>query len=177
MKATSLSFGKKVAVTMLLASSSFVATAATGGFQMVLIENTPGVNKIKAGLYQDGIAEATAASDKQADLFSKHMSLCVAYTHLTQFEQAEQSCSAAIHAARRAESADSSSKREMRSFAYTNRGVARLMGQDPVAALADFQQATTLEQSAINQHNLELLNAKIKGISPVYTAANLKMAD
>ena len=38
MKATSLSFGKKVAV-MLLASSSFVASAATSGFKMVLIED------------------------------------------------------------------------------------------------------------------------------------------
>ncbi len=69
MKATSFSFGKKVAV-MLLASSSFVASAATSGFKMVLIEDTPGVSKIKAGLYQDGVAEATAATDKQADSFS-----------------------------------------------------------------------------------------------------------
>jgi HPt (histidine-containing phosphotransfer) domain-containing protein len=177
MKATSLSFGKKVAV-MLLASSSFVATAATtGGFKMVLIEDTPGVGKIKAGLYQDGIAEASASTDKQADLFSKQMSLCVAYTHLAQFKQAEQACSAAIYAARRAEGTDSSYKREMRSFAHTNRGVARLLGQDPVAALADFQLATTLEQSDINQHNLTLLNDKIKAVSPVYTAATLKMAN
>lgn len=175
MKATSLSFGKKVAV-MLLASSSFVASAATSGFKMVLIEDTPGVSKIKAGLYQDGVAEATAA-DKQADSFSKNMSLCVAYTHMAEFKQAEQACSSAIYAARRAESTDSSYKREMRSFAYTNRGVARLMGQDPVAALADFQQATTLEQSEINKHNLALLNEKLKAASPVYTASTLKVAD
>ena len=176
MKATSLSFGKKVAV-MLLASSSFVASAATSGFKMVLIEDTPGVSKIKAGLYQDGVAEATAATDKQADAFSKHMSLCVAYTHMAQFKQAEQACSSAIYAARRAEGSDSSYKREMRSFAHTNRGVARLMGQDPVAALADFQQATTLEQSEINQHNLALLNEKMKAVSPVYTASTLNVAD
>ncbi|MDF3126981.1 hypothetical protein [Rheinheimera sp. 1928-s] len=175
MKATSLSFGKKVAV-MLLASSSFVATATTGGFKMVLIEDTPGVSKIKAGLYQEGVAEATA-TDKQADAFSKHMSLCVAYTHMAEFKQAEQACSSAIYAARRAEGSDSSYKREMRSFAHTNRGVARLMGQDPVAALADFQQATTLEQSEINQHNLALLNEKIKAVSPVYTASTLSVTD
>ncbi|WP_233079545.1 hypothetical protein [Rheinheimera soli] len=175
MKATSFSFGKKVAV-MLLASSSFVATATTGGFKMVLIEDTPGVSKIKAGLYQEGVAEATA-TDKQADAFSKHMSLCVAYTHMAEFKQAEQACSSAIYAARRAEGSDSSYKREMRSFAHTNRGVARLMGQDPVAALADFQQATTLEQSEINEHNLALLNEKIKAVSPVYTASTLKVTD
>jgi hypothetical protein len=176
MKATSFSFGKKVAV-MLLASSSFVATAETGGFKMVLIEATPGVSKIKAGLYQDGIAETVAATDQQADSFSKHMSLCVAYTHMAEFKQAEQACSAAIYAARRAEGADSNYKREMRSFAHTNRGVARLMGQDPVAALADFKQATALEQSAINQHNLALLNEKIKAVSPVYTASTLNVTD
>ena len=65
----------------------------------------------------------------------------------------------------------------MRSFAHTNRGVARLLGQDPVAALADFQQATTLEQSEINQHNLALLNEKMKALSPVYTASTLNVTN
>lgn len=176
MKATSLSFGKKVAV-MLLASSCFVATAETGGYKMVLIENTPGSHKIKAGQYQDGIAEVTSATSREADVFSKQMSLCVAYTHLADFVQAEQSCSAAIYAARRVGTADLGHQRQMRSFAHTNRGVARLLGQDPVAALADFQQATALEQSSINQHNLTLLHEKIKAISPMYMASTLKVMD
>jgi len=168
MKATTLQLSKMVALG-LLAASSYVATAATGPFKMALPENGPAADAIKAGQYQQAL-EQIAHID--SDLFSKQISLCVAHTQLSQFSQAEQACSQAIVTVRRLEGESATTKREMRALAFSNRGVTRLLLQDPVAALADFEQADALSSTAISQYNLELLQQKLKAaVTPVLTAA------
>lgn len=169
MKATTFNFGKLVALG-LLAGSTFVANAATGPFKMALPENGPAADAIKAGQYQQAVIEL---NNSATDLFSKQISLCVAHTQLSQFALAEKACSQAIVTARRLEGETSSNKREMRALAFSNRGVTRLLMQDPVAALEDFEQAQSLSSTEYGQYNLSLLQQKLKAaVVPVLTAAN-----
>jgi len=60
----------------------------------------------------------------------------------------------------------------MRALALSNRGVTRLLQQDNVAALADFEQSQSLSKTDYGQYNLALLQQKLKAaVSPVLTAA------
>jgi precorrin-3B methylase len=53
----------------------------------------------------------------------------------------------------------------MRAYALTNRGVLRLLQNNNLAALADFNQATELARSDISLHNLQRLELALNKAS------------
>jgi len=63
---------------VLMASGSFLASANTNGYKMVIIENTPGSTALQAGELDQGITE-TLNSSAEVDTFARQMSLCVGY--------------------------------------------------------------------------------------------------
>ncbi|KKO44541.1 hypothetical protein WG68_14655 [Arsukibacterium ikkense] len=168
---TAKKFATAVALSV-LASSPFLASAASNGYKMVLIEDTPGVTTIQAGQLQQGISEVTSYRGADADSFSLHMSLCVAYSRLNQLDQAQSACSKAVSLAQSTPAIPSDAKREMRALAYSNRGVMHVLANDRVAALDDFKRAVSLKTSDINQHNLARLTADINGIETNQFAYN-----
>uniref|UniRef100_A0A486XW35 FOG: TPR repeat n=1 Tax=Rheinheimera sp. BAL341 TaxID=1708203 RepID=A0A486XW35_9GAMM len=155
MKARSVKLGSSLAL-MLMASGSFLASASTNGYKMVLIENTPGVAALQAGQFDQGIHE-TLNSTAEVDDFSRQMSLCVGFTKSAQLDKAVVACDNAVSAAQQLHSVSSSDKREMRAYALTNRGVLRLLQNNNLAALADFNRAAELNRSAVSLHNLQRL--------------------
>ncbi|WP_019676925.1 hypothetical protein [Arsukibacterium perlucidum] len=162
MKFTAKKFATAVALSV-LASSPFLASAASNGYKMVLIEDTPGVTTIQAGQLQQGISEVTNYRGAEADSFSLQMSLCVAYSRLGQLDQAQTACSKAVSLAQSSPTLPTDAKREMRALAYSNRGVMHVLANDRVAALEDFKRAVSLNTNDINQHNLARLTADING--------------
>ncbi|GAB59880.1 hypothetical protein [Rheinheimera nanhaiensis] len=155
MKARSVKLGSTLAL-MLMASGSFLASANTNGYKMVLIEDTPGVAALQAGQFDQGITE-TLNSSVEVDNFSRQMSLCVGFTKSAQLDKAATACDSAVSAAQQLHLVSSSEKREMRAYALTNRGVLRLLQNNNLAALADFSRAAELNRSDVNLHNLQRL--------------------
>jgi hypothetical protein len=156
MQARSVKLSSALAL-MLMASGSFLASANTNGYKMVLIEDTPGVAALRAGQLDLGITETLASSVAQTDNFSRQMSLCVGFTKSSKLDQAEQACNSAVAAAQQFVHVNSSDKREMRAHALTNRGVLRLLQNNNVAALADFNRAAELNSNTVSLHNLQRL--------------------
>ncbi|WP_333606872.1 tetratricopeptide repeat protein [Arsukibacterium sp.] len=157
-------FATAVALSV-LASSPFLASAASNGYKMVLIEDTPGADTIQAGELEQGIKEVTTSLSLDADGFSRSMALCVAYSRLGQLAQAEASCNSAVNQARTYASAPRAIKREMRALAFSNRGVMHLLAGNRVAALEDFKQAVSIDKNDISVANLERLTASINGVA------------
>lgn len=163
MKARSIKLGSSLAL-MLMASGSFLASANTNGYKMVLIEDTPGVAALQAGQFDQGISE-TLNSRAEVDNFSRQMNLCVGFTKSAQLDKATQACDSAVAAAQQLYSVSRSDIREMRAYALTNRGVLRLLQNNNLAALADFNQATELNRSDISVHNLQRLELALNNAS------------
>ncbi|MBU2113508.1 MAG: hypothetical protein KKE94_07000 [Gammaproteobacteria bacterium] len=155
MKARSVKLSSALAL-MLMASGSFLASANTNGYKMVLIEDTPGVAALQAGQFAQGISE-TLNSSAEVDNFSRQMSLCVGFTKTAQLDNAADACNKAVTAAQQLHSVSSNDKREMRAYALTNRGVLHLLQNNNLAALADFNRATELSRSDVSLHNLQRL--------------------
>ncbi|HAW91666.1 MULTISPECIES: hypothetical protein [unclassified Arsukibacterium] len=168
---TAKKFATAVALSV-LASSPFLASAASNGYKMVLIEDTPGVTTIQAGQLQQGISEVTNYRGAEADSFSLHMSLCVAYSRLNQIDLAQSACNKAVSLAQTTPALPTDAKREMRALAYSNRGVMHVLASDKVAALEDFKRAVSLNTNDINQHNLARLTADINGVETNQIAYN-----
>ncbi|MGP9799372.1 tetratricopeptide repeat protein [Rheinheimera sp. NSM] len=156
MKASAIKLGSSLAL-MLMASGSFLASATTNGYKMVLIEDTPGVAALQAGQFDQGISETLASNSAEVDNFSRQMSLCVGFTKSGKLEQATGACDSAVSAAQQFHHVSNSDKREMRAYALTNRGVLRLLQNNNLAALADFKRAAELNRSDVSQHNLQRL--------------------
>ncbi|MDX1392001.1 MAG: hypothetical protein R3241_06465 [Rheinheimera sp.] len=155
MQARAIKLGSSLAL-MLMASGSFLASANTNGYKMVLIENTPGAAALQAGQFAQGINE-TLASSKDVTDFASQLSLCVGFSKNGQLQQAEDACNTAVSAAQQVTLASNSEKRALRAYALTNRGVLRLLQNNNLAALADFSRAAELTDHAVSQHNLQRL--------------------
>ena len=156
MKARSIKLSSAVAL-MLMASGSFLASANTNGYKMVIIEDTPGVAAMQAGNYDQSITETLSSNSAETDSFSRQMSLCVAFAKSSKLDAAEQACDGAVSSIQQFSHVSSSEKREMRAHALTNRGVLRLLQNNNLAALADFKRAAELKRNEINLHNLQRL--------------------
>lgn len=163
MKARVIKLGSTLAL-MLMASGSFLASANTNGYKMVLIEDAPGVAALQAGQFDQGITE-TLNSSVEVDNFSRQMSLCVGFTKTGKLEQATAACDNAVSAAQQLHLVSSSDKREMRAYALTNRGVLRLLQNNNLAALADFNRAAELNRSDVSLHNLQRLELALNKAS------------
>lgn len=163
MKARSVKLGSALAM-VLMASGSFLASANTLGYKMVLIGDTPGVSALQAGQFAQGINE-TLNSTAETDNFSRQMSLCVGFSKSGQLQPAQTACDNAVSAAQQLHAVSSSDKREMRAYALTNRGVLRLLQSNNLAALADFQRAAELNPSDVNVHNLQRLELALNKAS------------
>ncbi|MDP4945820.1 MAG: hypothetical protein NWQ48_09925 [Alishewanella sp.] len=146
---------------VLLSSSPLLASAASTGYKMALIDNAPGAEYIQAGQYEKAIASAQAPSQADAESFYGQVSLCVAYSRMNELDLAATACDNAVYRAATLKAVTGSAKREMRALALNNRGVIKLLAGDKVAALQDFMLAVRLNDSAITAANLERLTFSI----------------
>ena len=154
------------ATSLLLAS--FASIAGSNGYKMVVIEED-----LIAGAISTGNISSVLEADKLAktdDVFARQMSLCVAYAKTEQFDLAEKACHKAVIVSRQNATRPSEIDRELKSYAYSNRGVAKMLKGDNIGALADFQRADEIESSSVSQHNLSKLIAQLNGPTEARTA-------
>lgn len=154
------------ATSLLLAS--FASIAGSNGYKMVVIEEDLVADAISAGNIGSVLADPTLA--KTDDVFARQMSLCVAYAKTEQFDLAAQACHKAVIVSRHNAARPTEIDRELKSYAYSNRGVSKMLTGDNIGALADFQRANDIESSAISQHNLSKLIAQLNGPTDSRTA-------
>ncbi|MCT6701044.1 hypothetical protein [Rheinheimera sp. 4Y26] len=133
-----------LATSLLLAS--FASQAGNQSYQMVLMtENT-------------AEAKAPAAT---TDPYVRQTRLCVAYSKQGQSAQAKRACHQAVMLVRQAGEGPVGMQRQLRSYAYSNRGVAKVLSGDNIGALADFQRAHRINANAVSQHNLGKLTSSL----------------
>jgi len=145
------------ATSLLLAS--FAGSATEQAYQMVVIAEDPLAALISAdSIDPAAVAQAPALP---ADRFARQMNLCVLYSKQQRWSEANTACHQAVTAGRDSKLQGSASPRELRSYAYNNRGVAKSLTGDHLGALADFQRADVLADHAVISHNLAKLTARI----------------
>ncbi len=154
------------ATSLLLAS--FASHAGSNGYKMVVIAEDALAASIQAGTLTTALSAAT--TQQAADPYARQMNLCVAYSKEGDIDKANNACHKAVTLVRQSGKRPADLQRELRSYAYSNRGVAKMLGGDNTGALADFQRAHALEASAVSQHNLSKLTAKINDKSPMMAA-------
>ena len=145
------------ATSLLLAS--FASHAGSNGYKMVVIAEDALAAPIQAGTLTTALS--AAATQQVPDPYARQMNLCVAYSKEGDIDKAKDACHKAVTLVRQSSKRPAELQRELRSYAYSNRGVARLLSGDNIGALADFQRANDIEASVISQHNLGKLTAKI----------------
>lgn len=151
------------ATSLLLAS--FASHAGSNGYKMVVIAEDVLAAPIQAGALTTAFSAATM--QQAQDPYARQMNLCVAYSKEGDISKAKDACHKAVTLVRQSGKRPAELQRELRSYAYSNRGVARLLSGDNIGALADFQRANDIEASAVSQHNLSKLTAKINDSTPL----------
>lgn len=156
------------ATSLLLAS--FASLAGSNGYKMVVIAEDALAAPIQAGALTTALSAAT--TQQAPDPYARQMNLCVAYSKEGNTEKAKDACHKAVTLVRQSGNRPAELQRELRSYAYSNRGVARLLSGDNTGALADFQRAHDIEASVISQHNLGKLTAKLNDKTPLIASSN-----
>ena len=159
------------ATSLLLAS--FASHAGSNGYKMVVIAEDALAAPIQAGTLTT--AFSTAATQQAPDPYARQMNLCVAYSKEGDMNKAKDACHKAVTLVRQSGKRPAELQRELRSYAYSNRGVVRLLSGDNIGALADFQRAHAIEASVISRHNLGKITAKINDKTPLI-ASNSSVA-
>lgn len=158
------------ATSLLLASVA--ASAAEQAYQMVVIAEDPLATLINANNIDPAAVTQLPAS--ATDRFARQMNLCVLYSKQQRWSEANVACHQAVTSGRDGKLQGVASQRELRSYAYSNRGVAKSLTGDHLGALADFQRADALADHAVISHNLEKLTARLN--QPLVTAMNAPAA-
>ncbi|MBB1316474.1 hypothetical protein H5123_02270 [Shewanella sp. SR43-4] len=153
-----------MSATLILTASTSVMADEQGhhinsnAYKMVLIEDVPGVNALQSGDVQQGLTATLSASKYTVDDYSRNVNLCAGYVQLSDMENAEKACDAAVKSARTQVAIASMVER---AYAYNNRGIMKLINNDKLGALADFKYAAKVDNSSIYQHNVERLQASL----------------
>ncbi|MCG9695502.1 hypothetical protein [Shewanella sp. Isolate11] len=146
---------------LLTISSTAFADFEKSQYKMVVIEDTPGVEALQSGDVAHGVQMTQSAEADELDTYTRNLNLCVGYTKLAQFNEAEKACSAAVDGALHTSLAAS---KEIRAYAFNNRGVMKLMKNDNLGALADFKRAVEAKENSIYKHNLTRLETALNSI-------------
>ncbi len=156
------------ATSLLLAS--FASHAGSNGYKMVVIAEDALAAPIQAGTLTTALSAAT--TQQAQDPYARQMNLCVAYSKEGNIDKAKDACHKAVTLVRQSGKRPAELQRELRSYAYSNRGVVRLLSGDNIGALADFQRAHDIEASVISQHNLGKLTAKLNDKTLLIASSN-----
>ena len=149
-----------LATSLLLAS--FASQAGGQSYQMVLMTENTATAQSKT---------QPAASAATTDPYIRQTRLCVAYSQQGQTAEAMRACHQAVMLVRQAGDRPVGMQRQLRSYAYSNRGVAKALSGDHLGALTDFQRAYLINANAVSQHNLGKLVKALHSDAPLLAAS------
>lgn len=147
---------------LLTISSAAFADLEKSQYKMVVIKDTPGVEALQSGDVAKGVNLTQAAEANELDSYTRNLNLCVGYTKLAKFEEAEKACSAAVN---NALSSSLTPNADIRAYAFNNRGVMKLMANDNLGALEDFKRAAKVANNGIYKHNLIRLETALNSVN------------
>ncbi|QYK01813.1 hypothetical protein [Shewanella psychrotolerans] len=147
---------------LLTMSSTAFANLDNSQYKMVVIKDTPGVEALQSGDTEKGVEITKSAEANELDHYTRNLNLCVGYTKLAQFDEAEKACSAAVASSLSASLAPSA---DIRAYAFNNRGVMKLMANDNLGALEDFKRAAKATDNVIYKYNLTRLETALNSIN------------
>lgn len=151
-----------LATSLLLAS--FASQAGNQSYQMVLMTED------KATPTAHSKTEP-AVSAVTTDPYVRQTRLCVAYSQQGKTARATRACHQAVMLVRQAGDRPVGMQRQLRSYAYSNRGVAKALSGDHIGALADFQRAQLIDANAVSQQNLGKLVIALHSDAPLLAAS------
>ena len=125
---------KRVAVSSLLTCSA-MAVADQSDYKLMVIDQS---------------TQATVDTNRQYELAFNQCALSV---QAKNFTEAETLCSKAISLLSKSK-VPAYKRRELTSFALSNRGVSRMMANNDAAGLSDFYEAAQIADSVMVSHNL-----------------------
>ncbi|HCV05439.1 hypothetical protein L1264_17195 [Pseudoalteromonas sp. APAL1] len=148
---------KTILITSLCMSSNWVL-ANDIDFKLMVVDDEASSIAIMQGDYNAGLV--TSAEDS-ANQYIAPFNRCVASVKLKQFEKAEADCTEAISLLKEIK-ASRFKRNELTSFALSNRGVARFMANNDTAAIADFYEASRLDDNEYVSFNLNRAKQELK---------------
>lgn len=153
------------AVTLLLVNAPHVATAGETPqrYVMSIYLDAPASELLLAGRYAEAIGKLES---RRGESLEKSTALCVAYTGVGDFDQAEEACGASLGAARHVMRGlgleGLRARNEARAQAYANRGVMFAVSGRAERAAADFERAVSLDEDrTAYDRNLALAESRV----------------
>ncbi len=125
--------GKTIALSSLL-TCSVMAVAAQADYKLMVIKQPQ-------------------VSDKATNQYETVFNRCAMSVKEKNFSEAENLCTQAISLLSKSR-VPGYKRRELTSFALSNRGIARIMSEKQTAALSDFYEAVQISENELVNHNL-----------------------
>lgn len=144
---------KRIALTSLLTCSA-VAVADQSDYKLMIIDDASTSTAIIAGQYETVLSNSLEQSVDLERSYELAFNRCAANVKMKNFADAETLCTQAISLLKSSK-VPSYKRRELTSFALSNRGVARMMAKDNTAALSDFYEAVKISENDLVSHNLD----------------------
>ncbi len=142
---------KRLALSSLLTCSAF-AIAEQSDYKLMVINDSDSSQAIMQGQY-DAVLNNTAQATDLNSQYELAFNRCAASVKSKNFSHAESLCTEAIKLLNKSE-VRGYKRRELTSFALSNRGIARIMSKNDTAALSDFYEAVKMSGNDLVNHNL-----------------------
>lgn len=143
---------KRIALTSLLTCSA-VAVADQSDYKLMVIDDTQTSQAIIAGQYETVLSNEMEQSTDLSRSYELAFNRCAANVKMKNFADAETLCTQAIELLKTSK-VPGYLRRELTSFALSNRGIARIKAQNNAAGISDFYEAVNVSGNELVSHNL-----------------------
>lgn len=143
---------KRIALTALLTCSA-VAVADQSDYKLMVINDSQTSQAIISGQYETVLSSNVEQSIDLERKYELAFNRCAANIKMKKFVDAETLCTQAITLLKNSK-VPGYKRRELTSFALSNRGIARIMANNNTAGLSDFYEAVNVSGNDLVSHNL-----------------------
>ncbi|WP_404340169.1 hypothetical protein [Pseudoalteromonas mariniglutinosa] len=143
---------KRIALSSLLTCSA-IALADQSDYKLMIIDDANTSAAILQGHYESVLNQQVKVNNDQTRNYELVFNQCAVSVKLKNFNDAETHCTQAISLLNSSK-VPGYKRRELTSFALSNRGVARIMANNNTAALSDFYEAVQISANDLVSHNL-----------------------
>ncbi|AWL12314.1 hypothetical protein HMF8227_01841 [Saliniradius amylolyticus] len=128
--------------------------AITDAYKLMIIDDGDLANFIESGHYQKALESKSGKVDSPNALFVSEVNRCVANIRLSRYEEAETLCSKALTFSNEMD-VPAHTRKELTSFALSNRAMARLKLSKHTAAISDLYEASIMSPNSYVEANLQ----------------------
>ncbi|MEO2267508.1 tetratricopeptide repeat protein [Pseudoalteromonas sp. YIC-656] len=152
---------KTLKLALALYSATYFTSSFAGDYKLAVINDELTSDAVVSGQYAQALQLGQNASQNVASAFETSVNQCAANIQLGKADEAISLCNTALQLIKEVR-VDSTKRREMTAYAYSNRGIAYSLKNEFDAALSDFSTAYGTNKNTITRANYKLAKTSAK---------------